>query len=184
MEKEPRVNNKYDIYEVETCLNKYIEGFVQQRLSASKNYTKEAVRFVLLCLLSFFIYKSYLHETPFPRDKPWIALCLAAYALLTGLGYLLDRYFIRKTFATFTLPRETLLGFAKKVAKEIGGQRVKLELFSQVKPFSSDYTFGVRVNDKSYNDTVQYENYIFSDGVLDTESLNALVQKTIQKVII
>ena len=165
------VKNKYDMYNVEDTFNKFLMETIEEDFGVSRSLKTELTRFLLLAVLAFFILKSYFHKTPFPEDKLWILVCVIVYGLLNLIKYLYEKFIIAGKFAAFTIPEDKFTSRIKGLKGKSGP--FKVELSSNVKPFSSDYTLKVFVNGKAAEKTFAYEQFLFVDGSLEEAALKA-----------
>lgn len=69
---------------------------------------------IIRIFLSIAILLSYFHATPFPMDKPLIAVCTIIYFILNFVLELFDKHVLKNCFAEFYVSSKALKG--KKVS--------------------------------------------------------------------
>lgn len=128
-EKISPILNKYDVYNVEDTFNTFLIELVEKNLEGEKSEKKEYIKLFIRFLISVFILLSYFHATPFPLDKPLIAVCTLIYFIL---NYILEYYqekIMKGSFAEFYVSNKKFNN--KKISlKPVLSMKSKVEIYS------------------------------------------------------
>ncbi len=100
-DKYQKIANKYDIYNVEFTINEFVKNYFQNELGAKLNQTLESYKLYIRIVISVAILYSYFHVTPFPLDKPLIAVCTFIYFVFNFVLEWFEKLFLKKVFAIF-----------------------------------------------------------------------------------
>jgi hypothetical protein len=169
------IKNKYDVYNVEDSFNTFFSELVEKKYEGQKVERKEYYKMVIRVLLSVAILLSYFHPTPFPLDKPLIALCTVIYFILNYALELFDKHVLKNCFAEFQVSPSKFTG------KKISIKPV-LRMRSKVKLYSNNYELELFVDDLKSSVVVGYEDYVDVDGLLVENKLTNLFDSLIKKL--
>lgn len=170
------IRNKYDVYDVEFHLNEYVNQYMETNLKAVKSESKEYYKQTLGAILSVFILLSYFHKSPFPLDKPLIFICTFIYFIFVWILEFYKKFYVKDIFSEFYVSKSSLPKNISKISKFFVKDLGFIVLSSRIKLFSSDYTLNVEINGSVTEKTIQYNEFIHSDGKLAEEKFKKFIE--------
>ena len=174
-EKAKIIPNKYDMHTVETRFNEFLSENIEKMFKTKKSEASDNFKLIFGAVMSVVILSSYFHKTPFPEDKPLIAVCLILYHVLGLLMKAYNDYVLKGAFSEFTIVNKNIppsyTGLKSKDNKPM-----KMRLKSKVAEYSNRYALEVMLDDKTSLKTVEYNDYITEDGYLVEDKLKAMLK--------
>ena len=174
------IPNKYDIHTVETKINELFTTTTTDLFKTQKSTFAENAKMLFGIVLSAVILLSYFHKTPFPEDKPLIAVCLVAYFFMTNGLELYNKYIQKNIFASFSIEENNVGKDFQNLKKLAEKGKVGLGLRSTVADYSNRYVLEVLVGDKIGMKTIEYNDYVTEDGFLLEEELIKILKETLK----
>ena len=150
-------------------------------LKGELNLDKQINKLGIRIVISVFILYSYFHATPFPLDKPLIALCTFVYFLFNVILELYDKYYVKDCFADYDIQVENLKKYPE-LKKAVKSSSFILRLKSEVVLYTNKYTLKIMVNDKTVEEEVKYNEYLHNDGLIAKYKLNELIERLLKKI--
>ena len=174
-DKKKTIPNKYDIHSVEARFNEHLTETVEKLFKAQKSEFSENFKLVFGAVMSAVILLSYFHKTPFPQDKPLIALCLVLYHVMGLVMKAYNSYVLKGAFNEFTILNKNV---PQKLSglKNKGGKPMKLRMKSKVAEYSNRYALEVMLDDRTCLKTVEYNDYITEDGHLLEDKVQDMLE--------
>lgn len=179
-DKQQPILNKYDIHNVESRFNDFLTETVVQELKCSKVVAHEYFKLAFGVVYSAVILLSYFHKTPFPQDKPQIALCVVLYAIMNLIMSAYKKYKLQGAFNDFILDPVSLPKLYESFKQKNSDQSLLLKLKSEVKEFTNIYTVKASMGDRNSSETIAYNEYIDDEGYVNEAKMKALLSKLLK----
>lgn len=179
-DKKDPILNKYDIHNVESRLNDFVTDTVTEELKCNKVMFHEYFKLVFGAIFSAIILFSYFHKTPFPLDKPLIALCVILYGIMNLIMSYYNKYKLQDAFNEFVIDTNVINKNYDNLKRKSTDGKLLLKLKSEVKEFSNHYTLKASVGKYTAEETIAYNEYIDDEGYILENKMKSLVLKILK----